>query len=231
MRVNAGSGFGPLVREARTSADDDVSHLTAVLRAARHLPIGARHLDVRVAPRMLAFSRRDTHRAEFAAATEVAREHGFEPVVRHVGGAFAPLHGGSLVIDQYGTSADASTTSMTRFVEHSGILQDALRALGLDARVGELPGEYCPGEFSVNVGGRVKVAGVAQRVSGPAWVVSTVLQVAGVAELRPVTVDVARVLGEHVDPATMGDLASAGVGLSLVEVRAHIAAAFATRRT
>ena len=43
----------------------------------------------------------------------------------------------------------------------------ALQRLGLDARLGELAGEYCPGEFSVNLAGRSKVMGVGQRV--PFW--------------------------------------------------------------
>lgn len=219
-------GLGRLVHEARTRADDDLAHVLEVLRAARALPPGERFLHVRVPPRLLAFSRRDTHRAQFAAAGEVARAVGFEPAVRHVGGAFAPLHEGSLVIDHYGTDHDAARSTLARFETHSGVLREALIELGLDARVGEVAGEYCPGEHSVNVAGRVKVAGVAQRVSGPAWVVSTVLQVSGAESLRPVTLDVARVLGEHVDPATIGDLAGEGVALSTHEVARHVVVAF-----
>ena len=39
-----------------------------------------------------------------------------------------------------------------------------LGRLGVDARVGEVPGEYCPGAFSVNARGRIKLAGVGQRL-------------------------------------------------------------------
>src|SRR5690606_17085224 len=84
----------------------------------------------------------------------------------------------------------------------------------------------CPGEFSINVAGRVKVAGVAQRVSGRAWVVSTVLQVRGVDALREVTARCARALDEQVDVATMGDLASEGTELGLADVARHVAAEF-----
>src|SRR5690606_10528839 len=66
-----------------------------------------------------------------------------------------------------------------------------------------------------NLAGRVKVAGVAQRVSGCAWVVSTVLQVRGVDALAEVTARCARELGDHVDLMTMGDLETAGVRLGL----------------
>ncbi len=218
--------FAGLVASAREEADDDVAHVTAALRAARDLPDGARLLHLRVPPPMLAFSRRDTHRPGFAAASEHARRAGFTPAIRHVGGSFAPLHEGSLVIDQYGTGPDASTSSIARFAAHSEVLRTALSKLGLDARVGQLDGEYCPGEYSLNVGGRVKVAGVAQRVSGHAWVVSTVLQVADAASLRTVTVACAEMLGEPVDPSTMGDLATEGVTLALPAVGHHVAEAF-----
>jgi len=226
--VSTAPGFRALLTAARARASDDVAHVTDVLRAARELPDGARFLDVRIPPPLVAFSRRDTHRPGYEAAAAQARSRGFAPVVRHVGGSFAPLHGGSLVLEHYGTSPDAARSSVARFVEHSGVLRDALRALGLDARVGELPGEYCPGEHSVNIAGRSKVAGVAQRVSGHAWVVSTVVQVCGAALLRDVTVECARLLGARLDPETIGDLASEGVSLGTPAVGQHLAAAFRT---
>ena len=40
----------------------------------------------------------------------------------------------------------------------------ALRGLGVDARVGEIPGEYCPGAYSVNARGATKLAGIGQRM-------------------------------------------------------------------
>lgn len=224
MRVHP--GLGPLVQAARENAQDDLAHVPEVLRAARTLPDGERFLHVRVPPRLVAFSRSDSHRPQFAAAAEVARAAGFPPTVRHVGGAFAPLHEGSLVIDHYGTSADAARSTVARFEEHSEVLRRLLAGMGLDARVGQVAGEYCPGDHSVNVAGRVKVAGVAQRVSGSAWIVSTVLQVSGAERLRGVTVDVARELGEHVDPATIGDLAGEGVELSVPEVARDVVVAF-----
>jgi len=220
------SSFRELVAAARTEAGDEVSHLSEVLRAARALPEGERFLHVRVPRRILAFSRRDSLRPRFAQARRVAEEHGFTAVVRHVGGAFAPAHPGSLVIEHFGSSPDASLGSRARFVEHAEVLRSMLAGLGLDARVGELPGEYCPGEHSINVAGRVKVAGLAQRVSGTAWVVSTVLQVHGAAELREVTLAVAEELGEQLEPATIGDLEGLGVRLGVDELAARVARAF-----
>ena len=47
------------------------------------------------------------------------------------------------------------------------ILQRTLSTLGVHAEIGRLPGEYCPGDYSVHAGGRVKLAGIGQRVLGP----------------------------------------------------------------
>ena len=44
------------------------------------------------------------------------------------------------------------------------LIAAALRGIGVDARVGEVPGEYCPGEYSVNARGARKLMGVGQRV-------------------------------------------------------------------
>ena len=46
----------------------------------------------------------------------------------------------------------------------SGWIAAALCDLGVDARVGEVEGEYCPGEYSVNARGALKLMGVGQRI-------------------------------------------------------------------
>ena len=50
------------------------------------------------------------------------------------------------------------------FAELAGLLRDALAADGIDVEVGERPGEYCPGRYSVHLRDGPKVAGLAQRV-------------------------------------------------------------------
>ena len=61
--------------------------------------------------------------------------------------------------------------------------------MGIVARVGELPGEYCAGEWSVNAAG-VKLAGTAQRSIRGASLVTAMLIVEGGARLRAALVDV-----------------------------------------
>ena len=51
-----------------------------------------------------------------------------------------------------------------RFERTAARIARALAGLGVDARVGEVPGEYCPGRYSVNACGVSKLAGIGQRV-------------------------------------------------------------------
>src|SRR5699024_11940627 len=76
--------------------------------------------------------------------------HGFAPVVRRVGGRAAAYHPGSLVIDHIQPEHDAMFGFRSRFAYFGELLTATLQQLGVDAAVGEIPGEYCAGEYSVH---------------------------------------------------------------------------------
>ena len=63
-------------------------------------------------------------------------------------------------------------------------------ALGVDARVGEVPGEYCRGAYSVNAGGRTKLVGTAQRAIRGGALLAGFVTVEGADRLRDVLVPV-----------------------------------------
>jgi lipoate-protein ligase A len=98
----------------------------------------------------LSFSRLDTLAPGFTEAAARARAHGFTPVVRGRGGRAAAYHEGCLLLDHVGVDVDARMRITARFERTSAILLRALAELGVDASVGALPGEYCPGEHSLN---------------------------------------------------------------------------------
>ena len=62
----------------------------------------------------VAFGRRDELLPGFAAAARAARESGFEPLVRKVGGRAAAYHGGCLVLDHVEPAADPATGTQDR---------------------------------------------------------------------------------------------------------------------
>lgn len=163
----------------------------------------------RPAPNM-AFGRRDKHNPSFEDAAEASRRLGFLPQVRPVGGHAAAYHAGSLVIDHFAPSADAISGNNRRFEFFAQFFVQVLSSLGFCAEVGELPGEYCPGEYSVFIhageGERLKIVGTAQRVVSGAWWFSTGIVVEDSAPLRKVTAEVYRHLAIPLEPNTVGAL-------------------------
>ncbi len=145
----------------------------------------------------VAFGRRDSFLAGFAGATAAAHRHGFTPAIRSAGGRGRKraYHDECLVIEEIIAAADANSAIQERFAAQAERQAGALRELGVDARVGAVPGEYCPGEFSVNARGQTKLIGAAQRTIRGAWLFSSVVVVDGSAPLRAVLEDVYAALG------------------------------------
>lgn len=195
------------------AARGSFDHVRPVLEGLRRGAADTRILRFSTLRPSMAFSRRDQLSPHFAAAAAAVEELGFRAEVRPVGGTFAPLHGGSLVIEEFGRSTSLEPAS-ARFDRHTAIVADVLLELGIDARLGELEGEYCPGQHSINAGGRVKVSGTAQRVSGAAWLVSTVLQVGDATPLRAVTARCAEIMRAEVDLETIGSVNGELAGLA-----------------
>jgi lipoate-protein ligase A len=173
-----------------------------------------------------AFSRRDTLRPGYPRAAAVAREHGFVPVVRPQGGSLAAYHRASVVIDHVRREPGSVTGPVQRFREFAVRHAEVLGKLGADARIGAVPGEYCPGEYSINAGGRHKIVGSAQRVTRDGWLFSTVIQVGGTARLREVLTDAYRELGYDFDPATVGALEDTVAGVTVEAVTEAMLAAY-----
>ena len=113
---------------------------------------------------VLAFSSVDAASAGFSKAVAAARAAGFEPALRLAGGRAAVFHRETLAFAWTIPAAESRDGIHARFEQISEIVVAALRRLGVDARIGEVPGEYCPGEYSVNARGARKLMGVGQRV-------------------------------------------------------------------
>ena len=71
-------------------------------------------------------------------------------------------------------------------------LAGALRTLGVDSRVGRVPDEFCPGDFTVNARGAVKLVGTAQRVVRHASLLAASVVVRDADSIRAVLRDVYR---------------------------------------
>jgi octanoyl-[GcvH]:protein N-octanoyltransferase len=176
----------------------------------------------------VAFGRVDAFRPGFEAAVRVARDHGFEPVLRAPGGRAAAYHERSLVLELAAAEHDPRAGITDRFAAMAGLVVAALRGLGVDAVSGELPGEYCPGRFSVLAGG-VKLGGIAQRVVAGASLVGIAVVVEDGARIRAVLEDVSRALEYDFDPTTAGAVADVAPGVATADVGAAIERALGAR--
>jgi lipoate-protein ligase A len=174
----------------------------------------------------VAFGRRDSFLPGFPRAVAAAGHRGFTPVIRSAGGRAAAYDDGCLVIDEIVSESDAMSAIRERFAAGADRQARALRALGVDARVGEVPGEYCPGEFSVNARGQAKLVGAAQRIIRGAWLFSAVIVVSGSARLRAVLEDVYGALGLEWDALTTGSVAAEVSTITIDEVRQALLAEY-----
>ena len=171
---------------------------------------------------VVAFGRRDTRLPGFARAVDRAREAGFAPLVRSVGGRAVAYTQSALVLDVIGRAEDPTTGMEDRFEELGQRYAAALRTLGVDARVGAVPGEYCPGAQSVNARGVVKLIGTAQRVVRDAWLFSALVVVTDHEPLRPLVGDVYRLLEQPFDEQSVGSVTGEVPGLTPAVVEAAL---------
>ena len=153
-----------------------------------------------------AFGRLDALRPGFAAACALVRAHGVTPVVRPAGGHAAVYGPACVIVEHVTREADVTAGLEARFAAQAALLRDALAGLGADARIGELPGEYCPGPHSVNAGGRIKVAGIAQRAIRHGALTTAVVVVGGGPALRALIGGLYEALGLATDVARAGAL-------------------------
>ena len=155
----------------------------------------------------LLFSSLDVRRPGYARALLLAEGAGFAPIIRLAGGQAAAFLEQSIAFAWATPDADSHLHIRPRFEALAGWIARSLQRLGLDARVGAIQDEYCPGEYSVNIAGRVKVMGVGQRVIRGGAHVGGVLTIGQTELLRDTLAPIYEALGLDFRPETAGGLA------------------------
>ncbi len=166
--------------------------------------LGAESLRIWSPPPAVSFGRLDLLSPHRAAAIAQARAAGLDPVRRLAGGRAAAIGPGTVCVGWADPSPDLAGMQ-DRYETLAGVVVSALERVGVPARVGELPGEWCPGSWSV-IAGAGKAGGLAQRViRGGAWA-EAVMIVTGAAALADALDRVQRALEVEWDPSTLHDL-------------------------
>ncbi|MFC7044402.1 biotin/lipoate A/B protein ligase family protein [Halobacteriaceae archaeon GCM10025711] len=158
--------------------------------------------------RQLAFGRRDANSDGYDDAVAAARDHGFPPVERSVGGRAVAYTGTTVAFARFEPIDDIRVGATDRYEALVDVVQRALWDLGVPAQRGEPERSFCPGDHSLSYRG--KVAGIAQRVTSGAALVSGVVTVDGHDEIAGVLDPVYDALGVPFDPRTVGSLERAG---------------------
>ena len=188
------TGDGPLNTATSRSLFDAVNRG----EMAETLELGTPH-------RVLAFGKHDTSSPGFAAAVDSAAERGFEPTVRIAGGRAAVFHERTVRFGWVVPVDDPAATIHSRFERLAEAIVNALASFGISGTIGEVEGEYCPGQYSVHVSGR-KVMGVGQRLAKNAAYVGGVVVLDGADVINNVLDPVYRHLELPFDPTTTGAL-------------------------
>ena len=154
----------------------------------------------------VAFGRQDVASPGYEAAAEAARAAGFAAVERLAGGRAAVFHTGTIAIARAYADPQPPKRTYARFDEMADLIAAALQGLGVDARIGEVPGEYCPGAYSVNARGQTKLAGIGQRMIRGGAHVGGVVVASGGRGVAHVLEPVYAALELDFDPATSGSV-------------------------
>jgi octanoyl-[GcvH]:protein N-octanoyltransferase len=186
---------------------DDPALDAAVSRAVMHrVARGELPETLRLArpAAVVAFAKRDALSPAYGRAVAAAHAAGFGAILRLAGGRAAVFHEGTLELAHAVPDPDPKPGIHERFEATATLIARALGALAVDARVGEVPGEYCPGRWSVNAAGARKLAGTGQRVVAGGSHTGAVIVVDGAERVRSALEPVYAALGLEWDPGTVG---------------------------
>jgi octanoyl-[GcvH]:protein N-octanoyltransferase len=201
----------------------------AILRRVSDRELGAT-VRIHHPVREVAFGRQDVASPGYAAARRAAEDAGFAAIERLAGGRAALFHEGTIAIARAYPDERPPKRTYARFDQVSGWIAAALGDLGVDARVGEIPGEYCPGAYSVNARGATKLSGIGQRMIKRAAHVGGVVVVSGSELLADVLDPVYEALELDWDRATSGSVADElGRAVELEEVEDALVARLGER--
>ena len=208
-------------------ATADVLASQQLLQAVAHHPeLGHVVRIYRPAP-TLAFSRRESSLPGFAEAVSECAAFGFEAVVRPAGGRAVALDASWFVIDIVTPELGIHGDNREVFRRHGASFVDQLRAWGVDAALGPVEGEYCPGDFSINARNKVKLVGTAQRVVRGARLFSASVPFTISPDVSEILTRVNRLLGLDWNPETLGCLELEVPGINPDVIAAGLVATFA----
>ncbi|HJQ28075.1 MAG TPA: hypothetical protein VJ827_01950 [Rubrobacter sp.] len=178
---------------------------------------GTRPATVSITPstRHVGVTRRDTFRPGFEDAVRAAGGMGYPVLVRSAGGGATAAGPGTFgfSIIRPADETESRRGIRERYDEAAGFVLGAFSRLGVEAEVGEVRDEFCPGDHSIRVGGResgMKIVGIAQRITRRATSVGGIVLVEGERDLARVLEKVYGAMRLPFSSGSVGSLRRAG---------------------
>lgn len=171
--------------------------------------------------RTVALTSRDSSTPGYQNALNQAQNFGFTPVVRSPGGRAVAYHEESLVFDVLTHDPNPHDQINKRFQAMGQIFVDSFENLGIKAKLGEVPREFCPGKYSV-ISENVKLVGTAQRITRGGWLIGASVIVRNALPVRDVLSSVYRALELDMDPKTIGSLNEFDSQLTVDDLQASL---------
>jgi lipoate-protein ligase A len=183
--------------------DTAVSRAILVRVSAGDLPAT---LQVGMPHKVVAFGKHDTLAPGFRRALDIAQAQGFDATVRIAGGRAVVFHPGTVRFAWTVPESAPAETMHARFDRLAQAVVDTLNGFDIPAEVGELPGEYCAGRYSVHLLGGAKVMGVGQRLARHGAQVGGMIVVDDPETINAVLQPIYDQLAIPLDPAMTGAL-------------------------
>jgi octanoyl-[GcvH]:protein N-octanoyltransferase len=173
--------------------------------------------------RHVGVTRRDTFRPGFEEAVRAAGGMGYPVLVRSAGGGATAADRGTFgfSIIRPADENESGRGIRERYDEAADFVLGAFSRLGVEAEVGEVRDEFCPGDHSIRVGDRkdgMKVVGIAQRITRRATSVGGIVLVEGERGLARVLGRVYGAMRLPFRPGSVGSLRRAGYEVGTQDV-------------
>lgn len=177
----------------------------------------------------VAFSGLERRLAGFQNAVAEAAAFAFEPVIRPAGGRMVAVDQDWLILDVITPEPEKTKNNRDVYLEFGQEFLTVLRELGIDANLGAVDGEYCPGDYSINARGKVKLVGTAQRVQRGARLFSACIPISISYSVAQLFERVNAILGLEWNPETLGGLDAETNGITIDSLEQKLIKVFAPR--
>jgi lipoate-protein ligase A len=163
-------------------------------------------LRIYLPPKVIAFGAQDIASEGFNSAKFASRSKGFESIRRIVGGRAIAMSESTIAFSLIQKSDNPRSGIIPRFIAISNSLRAVLKNLGIDANIGKVDGEYCPGDFSVNARHMKKIIGIGQRIASRATYIGGVIVLENHMLIKDILSNIYSHLAIEWDPDTVGSI-------------------------